>query len=97
MPWPLFSLVAATRRQMAVDLKNFDPQRIAAQCPGLTIPPPQQPLGIGGQKAVWKCSYNGVDYALKVLVSEPATTERAREKWKSCVFAVARTSPELGL
>jgi serine/threonine protein kinase len=66
--------------QLAVDLKTFDPLRIAAQCPGLTVPNPQHPLGVGGQKAVWRCSYNGADYALKVLVSEPATTERAKRE-----------------
>jgi serine/threonine protein kinase len=58
-------------------LATLDPQPIAAAQPGLLVGPR---LGPGGQKAVWECTYQGQRYALKVLIAEPGTVERAKRE-----------------
>jgi serine/threonine protein kinase len=65
---------------MAVDLNTFDAQVIVANCAGLVVNTANQPLGRGGQKAVWSCEYYGAVYVLKVMVGEPETTERAKRE-----------------
>jgi serine/threonine protein kinase len=62
---------------VAIILATLDPQPIAGALPGLQI---GRRLGPGGQKAVWECTYVGQRYALKVLVAEPGSAERAKRE-----------------
>jgi serine/threonine protein kinase len=62
---------------VAIVLANLDPQPIVAVLPGLQI---VQRLGPGGQKAVWECTYLGQRYALKVIIAEPGSAERAKRE-----------------
>lgn len=60
-----------------MNLAQLDPQLIARVVPGLEI---EGLLGAGGQKAVWKCKYQGSNHALKVLCADLQSTERAKRE-----------------
>jgi serine/threonine protein kinase len=56
---------------------TINPTSIAARHPGLRIIDPVRP---GGQKQVWKVSYQGQTYALKIISSAPENVERAKRE-----------------
>ena len=78
---------------MSIDLSAFDPQLIAVGVPGLQV---GARCGGGGQKAVWECSYLGESYALKILVADPDSTERAKRELEIYRRCNSRYLPKLG-
>jgi len=79
--------------RMPLDLTHFDPQPIANSQPGLQI---GNRLGVGGQKAVWRCSYEGHNYVLKVLVADPGTIERAKRELEVYRLCTSPFLPRIG-
>ncbi len=78
---------------MPINLHNFDPQSIAAAVADLQI---GARLGPGGQKAVWKCTYQGHAYVFKVMLGDPASAERAKRELEVYRRCASPYLPTLG-
>lgn len=74
-------------------LSQIDACLIATHCSGLIV---GGDLKIGGQKRVWRCTYDGRPFVLKALMADKATLRRVKRELRVMCTCNSPHLPKLG-